>query len=176
MRTLLAKYFSTTWPGRNRSLDQYTYSGWAILDKINIETDSVLDVGCGTNPFKGKIKNLWGIDITDIGSDQVVAIEDYYPDKLYDVALCLGSINFGTEEDIDAGIAGVDRCVKKNSGKVFWRCNPGKADHGNIECNEIDFFPWSQEYLEKFADKYNFNMVDFQIDGKRLYAEWVRKN
>ena len=177
MRTLLEKYFSTAWLNRSRSFDQYQHSGWAILDKINPESDRVLDVGCGTNPFKTKIKNLWGIDITDVGADQVVAIEDYYTDEQYDVALCLGSINFGNEDYINKQVAAVSRCVHPTTGRVFWRCNPGLADHGNDECLNIEFFTWSKECLEHFANAYCFDMVDFQHDSKnRLYAEWRRKS
>jgi len=176
MRTLLQNYFSTTWLEKPRSLEQYKYSGLAILDKIDVENDRVLDVGCGTNPFKGKIKNLWGIDITDVGADQVIDIENFVTDEPFDVALCLGSINFGGEATIDLQMAAINRAVKLDGGRVFWRLNPGRADHGNEECKEITFFPWNRNYLEMFARAYRFDMVDFQEDSNnRLYAEWVRK-
>ncbi len=54
----LDKYFSTHWQS---NIDQYQYSGWALTKKIKL-SESVLDVGCGTNPFKTKIANLTGID------------------------------------------------------------------------------------------------------------------
>jgi hypothetical protein len=54
----LDKYFSTHW---HSNIDQYEYSGWALLQKIKL-SESVLDVGCGTNPFRGRIANLTGID------------------------------------------------------------------------------------------------------------------
>ena len=41
-------------------------------------------------PMKQYLNNVYGIDITDIGADEVVAIEDFKSDERFDVALCLG--------------------------------------------------------------------------------------
>tara|TARA_R110002074_G_scaffold225627_1_gene397212 strand:+ start:287 stop:844 length:558 start_codon:yes stop_codon:yes gene_type:complete len=173
MREQLREYFSTTWLEGDRSLDGYTYTGWSLVDKIQ-PNETVLDIGCGTNPFKDKIPNLWGIDITDVGADEVVAIEDYYPNRTFDVAFCLGSINFGAEEFILEQCAAIDRVVHPEHGRVYWRCNPGKKDHGNTACEDIDFFPWNFDLLNYYAYKNNFKCYDLQKDGRRLYSEWRR--
>ena len=38
---------------------------------------TVLDVGCGYNEFKGKIKNLTGIDPYNFHADWKIALKDY---------------------------------------------------------------------------------------------------
>ena len=54
---------------------------------------TVIDIGCGYNEFKGKIKNLIGIDPYNDRADIDVHTLDYKPDIQFDVAICLGSIN-----------------------------------------------------------------------------------
>lgn len=175
----LNDYFSKFWCS---STDKYIYSGYAIAEKLN-DNDYVIDIGCGTNPFKGHIKNLLGIDPTNIGADVVTTIEDFEPNRSYDVALCLGSINFGTEDIIANQIRKVNSLLHHNA-RVFWRLNPGQHDHVNTQkehldaCDEIDFFPWSFETLGQYASKYGFEQVncanDTNGDHVRLYAEWKR--
>jgi hypothetical protein len=173
MYDLLKNYFSTTWLTGDRTLDQYTYSGWALIDKVQ-EDELVLDVGCGTNPFKGKIKNLVGIDITNVGSDIQVAIEDYYPGMLYDVAFCLGSLNFGSRENVYNQIKKVDSLLK-DDGRIYWRCNPGRRDHNNSQCADVPFFDWNVELHEEWSKEFGYTLQNLQPnDHNRIYAEWVK--
>ena len=52
------RFFGEIWKPRT---NDYDYTGWQLVDEINQRNPrSVLDVGCGLNPFKGKIKNLIG--------------------------------------------------------------------------------------------------------------------
>jgi hypothetical protein len=56
----LNRFFGEIW---KPNTDIYQYSGWKIVEEINKQSPrAVLDVGCGYNPFKGRIKNLRGID------------------------------------------------------------------------------------------------------------------
>jgi len=169
----LNNYFTDTWSSRTTD---YIYSGYAILDKLS-NSDKVLDVGCGTNPFKGKIKNLIGIDPTDHGADIVTTIEDFTPLTKFDVALCLGSINFGSEHIIANQIEKINNLLLPTA-KVFWRLNPGIQDHNNPECEDIEFYPWTFERLADYATKYGFNQIECAMDSNgehvRLYAEWHR--
>lgn len=168
----LKQYFEGPWLKGDRNFDQYTHSGWALVDKIKPD-ETVLDVGCGQNLFKDKIPNLHGIDITDVGADEIVSIEDFRAPHLYDVAFCLGSINFGTKEEIEYQI----HCVVKaltSTGRIYWRCNPGKADHGNKECKNINFFNWTKYQHQYFAHVFGFKISDYQMDGKRIYCVWSR--
>lgn len=173
MHTLLKNYFSTTWLKRNRSLDQYTYSGWALLDKI-APYETVLDVGCGINPFKPYFGDrLWGIDITDVGADEVVAIEDFVSNRKFDVAFCLGSINFGSVETILAQIGAIDKHLTDDA-RIYWRCNPGLHDHGNEMFQGIRVFPWDEGKHYMYADMFGYKVNDIQKDNARLYVEWVK--
>jgi len=169
----LNKYFANTWCS---STSKYIYSGYTILDKLS-DSDNVIDVGCGSNPFKGKIKNLIGIDPTDVGADVVTTIENFTPNTKFNVALCLGSINFGDEHIIANQIKKVNDLLLP-SARVFWRLNPGQHDHNNELCNDIDFYPWTFEELNMYAIKYNFKQINCAFDSNgqhmRLYAEWIR--
>jgi len=168
-QTSLNNYFSTVWQS---NLNQYTYSGWALVDKIKPD-ELVLDVGCGFNEFKRRIPNLVGIDPANDRADFKLPIEYFRNDIKFDVAFCLGSINFGSEINIVNQIACVVNCLKPNS-RIYWRCNPGLADHNNDECKLIDFYPWTIEKHVELADLFGYKLVEIRWDsGNRIYAEWI---
>lgn len=169
----LNNYFSTVWQS---NLNQYKYSGWALVDKIQ-SNELVLDVGCGSNEFKSRILNLVGIDPANNRADIKLPIEYFSADNLnhnrFDVALCLGSINFGSKLNIMNQIACVVNCLKPTA-RIYWRCNPGVADHGNEACKTIDFYPWSIEEHIKLSELFGFRLMVACWDGNRIYAEWTR--
>lgn len=169
----LNNYFSKIW---HRDISNYIYSGYALLDKIH-PMDHVIDIGCGDNPFKGKIKKLVGVDPANPKADVISTIEDFDPGIKFDVALCLGSINFGSDLIIMNQIHKVNQLLNKRA-SVYWRLNPGLHDHGNNESDIIDFYPWSFPRLKFFANLYGFKQSNcaFDTDGHviRLYAEWHR--
>ena len=72
----LNEYFHTVWHRKNGSLDNLEKTGWALINKIN-PGESVIDVGCGANPFKGKIPNLIGFDPAFDQADVKCTIEDF---------------------------------------------------------------------------------------------------
>ncbi len=172
-QSFLNNYFTNNW---RSSISKYIYSGYAILNKIS-DSDSVIDIGCGTNPFKGKIKNLIGIDPTHVGADIINTIENFESSTQFDVALCLGSINFGTDEIISNQINKVNSLLKPTA-KVFWRLNPGRHDHPDKLCEYVDFYPWTFEKLNEYAKEYGFTQINCAKDTDgivvRLYAEWVK--
>ena len=166
----LNDYFANTWKG---SFNEYLYSGYALVDKIQ-PNEWVLDVGCGWNNFKDKIPNLVGIDPAGMGADITVGIDEYKPSRLFDVAFCLGSINFGDEDRIVKQIEKVVACLKP-WGRIYWRCNPGLKDHGNNRVVQVEFFDWSFEKQAEMADRFGFKIAEMRWDqGKRIYAEWIR--
>lgn len=170
----LNKYFSTVW---KPNLDQYKYSGWGLVDKIQ-SNELVLDVGCGFNEFKSRITNLIGVDPANDRADVKLPIEYFAADNAnhnkFDVAFCLGSINFGEYINIVSQIAGVVGCLKPKA-RIYWRCNPGLKDHGNEECNNINFYPWTMEDHVKLADAFKFKLTNVCWDSNnRIYAEWSR--
>jgi hypothetical protein len=166
----LDKYFSTHW---RSNIDQYEYSGWALIQKIKL-SESVLDVGCGTNPFRGRIANLTGIDPAFDQADYKCTIEEFESNVQFNVAFCLGSINFGSEDTILRQISHVVQLLTPHA-RIYWRCNPGRQDHGNEHCQEIDFYNWTPELLHQYAEQFGFRVADLQQDSNnRIYCEWSR--
>lgn len=149
-------------------------SGLLLIDKIKPD-ETVLDVGCGTNPFKNVIPTLLGIDPAFDQAHIKCTIEEFRYDQLFDVAFCLGSINFGDVERIEKQIEKVISHLKPTA-RIYWRCNPGRKDHGNKECEVIDFYPWSIEEHIRLSKKFGFELQEcfFENNGSRIYAEWVR--
>ena len=168
----LNNYFSNHWRGH---LNLYQYSGLSLAKKIK-STEWVLDVGCGINPFKQLIVNLVGIDPAFEQADHQVSIEEFQTDQRFDVAFCLGSINFGNENVILNQIHCVNKLLNPTA-RIYWRVNPGLKDHGNKECQKIDFFPWSKQLLYEYAEKFQFEVKDYKQDlNNRIYCEWARSN
>ena len=174
MRTLLEKYFHDTWPNHHRDMRDYTHSGWELLNQIDLD-EHILDVGCGNNLFRSHYDNLIGIDIANEHADHVVSIELYKPDHRFDVALCLGSLNFGSRSAVQYQIQKVVSLLKPKA-RIYWRCNPGKHDHGNPEFDQIEVYPWTFEDHKRFSKQFGFELKECKWDGdtNRIYAEWIR--
>lgn len=175
----LNQYFRTEWSGNT---PYQKYAGPALIGKIN-PGERVIDVGCGDNFFKGKIPNLIGIDPANDLADIHSTLEDFTTDEKFDVAFCLGSINFGEYTDILRQLEKLNSLMNSTA-RIFWRCNPGRQDHNTIGCKDITFFPWSEELHYHFAEKFGFTvkMITWDTNLKtnrasnRLYAEWVRSS
>ena len=94
------RFFGEIWKPRT---GDYDYTGWALAEDIQKQNPkSVLDVGCGYHPFKGRIDNLVGIDPYNHAADFEVDILDYKV-KLasHDHIIALGSINFNSRDEIE---------------------------------------------------------------------------
>lgn len=174
-QSFLNEYFGQHW---QPSTDAFTYSGYqAIAAKIKPH-ELVLDVGCGRNPFKALLPFVTGVDPAFAEADYRCTIEEFNLGKLYDVALCLGSINFGDDHVIHRQVTKVIDCLKPQA-RVYWRLNPGRQDHASSLCQQIDFYPWTHERLRKLAVYHGFEQRNEQVEGngrvQRLYAEWHRQ-
>jgi hypothetical protein len=166
------KYFGNNW---HPNWDHYDYSGWALIDKINAN-ETILDVGCGFNLFKDTFGNrLHGIDPANKEADELVGIMEFETDKQWDVAFALGSLNFGTAEDVEPQVEKTISLVKPG-GRIYWRQNPGLGDHPWKGVEEIKFFPWSMQLNYEWADKYKCVVVECKWDANsdRIYAEWKK--
>ena len=166
----LDAYFSTVWNGR---IEDRSLSGVSLINEVK-DHERVLDVGCGFNFFKGKIKHLVGIDPANSAADVMTTIENFKSPELFDVAFCLGSVNFGEAEDVRRDLDCVIRNLKPNS-RIYWRCNPGVHDHGNHEFDEIQVFPWTIELQYQFAKEFGYSIKKICWEsGNRIYSEWFR--
>lgn len=170
----LNDYFRNHW---KPSTDAYKFSAHDVIAQKILDHEWLLDVGCGHNPFKGIVKNVVGVDPAFDEADFMVTIEEFYATKKFDVAACLGSLNFGDDAIISRQINKVVECLKPTS-RIYWRLNPGRRDHASERCQGIPFYPWSHRRLQDFAALHNYHQVNEQIESNgqvvRLYAEWHR--
>jgi SAM-dependent methyltransferase len=164
------RFFAEMWKPRT---GDYDYTGWTLVDEVNaLNPDSVLDVGCGYHPFKGRMHNLVGIDPYNNCADYEVDILDYkVRAESHDVILALGSINFNSRDEIEQRFA---HCVGllKTGGKFYLRANPGIAHRTGPY---VDVFAWSFEVVNQFAEIYNLRLDTFKQDtNDRLYFVYTK--
>lgn len=173
-QTQLNEYFVNHWQDGPDPLEGALYDEIASFIR---DDEKVIDIGCGRNLFKDKVKNVLGIDpaFTE-HADVITTLEEYKTDERFDVALCMGSINFGTEDYINSQVEKVVELLKP-TGRVYWKLNPGRKDHISNRCDDVPFFPWSFEKLQQLANKHGYIQRDERTltdDRKvRLYAEWI---
>ena len=165
-RAVLKNYFSKVWQPETK---KFKYSGLAIIDEVNaMSPDNVVDIGCGYNEFKGKIKNLIGIDPYNDRADIDIHTLDYKPDIQFDVAICLGSINFGSSDKILAELENVVNMVK-SGGMLYFRVNPG-IQHDRPAAKWINFYDWDPVFISNAAQHLNCDVLTLrQDDNKRFY-------
>ncbi len=161
----LMRFFGEIWKPRT---DDYTYTGWGLVEEVNSHSPhSVLDVGCGYHPFRGRINNLVGIDPYNNCADYMVDILEYrVPPASHDAIIALGSINFNSRDDIEARFS---HCVDllAPGGRFYLRCNPG-IPHATGPW--VDIFPWSFEIVKELESRYNLVLETFKKDANsRLY-------
>jgi len=161
------RFFAEIWKPRT---NDYDYTGWQLAEEINqLKPNSVLDVGCGYHPFKGRINNIVGIDPYNNCSDYMVDILDYVGS--HDVVIALGSINFNSKDEIESRFK---KCVDilTSGGKFYLRANPGVVHKTGPY---VDIFPWTFEVANEFAEKYNLKLLEFKKDAnQRLYFVYVK--
>lgn len=165
-RAVLSNYFSKVWQPETK---KYKYSGLSIIDEVNsMNPDNVVDIGCGYNEFKGKIKNLVGIDPYNDRADISEHTLDYKPDVEFDVAICLGSINFGSSDKILNELENVVNMVK-SGGFLYFRVNPG-IQHDKPAAKWINFYDWDPIFISNAAEHLNCNVLTLRQDeGDRFY-------
>jgi hypothetical protein len=172
---VLEKYFSKVWQPQTK---KYKYSGLSIIDEINkLNPRRVLDLGCGYNEFKGKISNLIGVDPYNTKADIKSSILDYTNKELFDITICLGSINFGSVDKIYSELEHAVKLTAPN-GLLYFRANPG-TQHTATAAKWIEFFNWSSQFIINSASNLNCKIVDLrQEDGDRgsRYYFVLRKN
>lgn len=167
----LTRFFGEIWKPRT---DDYSYTGWSLVDEINKQDpQSVLDVGCGYHPFKGRIPNLIGIDPFNNCADYMVDILEYkVRPGSHDHIIALGSINFNSRDDIEQRFS---HCVDllATGGRLYMRVNPGISHKTGPY---VDIFPWNFEVVKEFEEKYNLHLETFKKDANdRLYFVYQKK-
>ena len=160
----LEEHFRNNW---KPDYSKFKHSGWKLLDEID-KDEHILDIGCGYNLFKEHFPNLYGIDPYNNKADIVINTIDYKPKEKFDVILCLGSINFGSQSKIETEVAHCASLLEKG-GTMFFRVNPG-VPHDKPESKWIDFFAWNVPFIIELAEKLNLKVLDIRDDtNKRKY-------
>jgi hypothetical protein len=166
---VLTKYFSKVWQPETK---KYKYSGLAIIDEVNaMDPTAVIDIGCGYNEFRGKIQNLIGIDPYNHRADVKATVLEYQvTDIKYDVAICLGSINFGSSDKIIKELTAAVNLVK-DGGVLYFRVNPGQQ-HTAPESQWINFYDWDPVFISNMAKQLNCELLAIRKDLNRIYFVW----
>ena len=170
---VLEQYFSRVWQSETK---KFKYSGLSIIDEVNaMRPREVIDIGCGYNEFKGKIDNLTGIDPYNNRADIETSVIDYKTDTKYDVAICLGSINFGSTDKIIEELTAVVNLTSP-SGLIYFRVNPGRQ-HDAPESKWINFYDWDPVFISNIARYLDCRLVTLRQDtGDRFYFVLKKKN
>lgn len=170
-------FIQGTEPNNNRHvyLSKWQYSGYTLLDKISPD-ESVIDIGCGRNLFKPYLPKLIGVDPATDEADYKLPILEFETLEKFDVALCLGSVQFGDIDNIRAHLLKISSLLKP-TGRIYWRCNekPWLPKW---------FFKWSFDLHKTLSEEFGYDLKECKWDyytvdddrGYRIYAEWIRKS
>lgn len=148
---------------RPKEIQKFAENSSNMIDEINLAKPSiVIDLGCGTNLYKQKIKNLIGIDILSKDEDITCAIEDIdtiFQPRIADVVLALGSINFGNDKLILEQLTQAKNICKHN-GLIYFRCNHNPT-------HEI-YYNWDIDKLNYYTKKLKFEYNQFPTIIKKI--------
>jgi len=161
----IARFFSDTSGAWRPANFHFTHSGESVVKEVNaLHPRFVVDVGCGYNLLKGKIPNLVGIDLVNSHADLMCdMLEAPLAVEAFDVALALGSINFGDEDLIKAQIAKVLSWLKPG-GRLFMRVNP------NTLTSTIQYYPWTRQKIMEFTDLFGLDLETGIADDQDVLA------
>jgi hypothetical protein len=169
---VLRRYFSTVWQPQTK---KYKYSGLSIVDEVNSMCPrAVIDVGCGYNEFKGKIHNLTGIDPWNHRADIQTSVVNFIPEEKYDVAICLGSINFGSTDKIVNEMTAVTNLLREG-GLMYFRVNPGEQ-HAAPESKWINFYDWDPTFISNMAQYLDCRLLTLRKDVGNRFFFVLKKN
>jgi hypothetical protein len=169
---VLRRYFSTVWQPQTK---KYKYSGLSIVDEVNAMCPrAVIDVGCGYNEFKGKIHNLTGIDPWNHRADIQTSVVNFIPEEKYDVAICLGSINFGSTDKIVNEMTAVTNLLREG-GLMYFRVNPGEQ-HAAPESKWINFYDWDPTFISNMAQYLGCRLLTLRKDVGNRFFFVLKKN
>jgi hypothetical protein len=158
-------------------LEGFSYSGFNLVDEVNqLKPNKIVDVGCGENLFKGLIQNLYGFDpIFHSNLDQQASIDtiDFDANSI-DVALCLGSIQYG---DANVQFNQLTKVVSwvKPGGYIVMRKWPflDYVGHHEEYLKKINRICYSDFYI--WTEKLNLTVYkEIKLDINRNFPELER--
>jgi hypothetical protein len=173
-------YWDQLWPAKLRVsgdngkklLENTTYTGLSLVDSVNaLDPALVLDVGCGQNFYKDKIKNLVGVDI--FGSDCDVQL-DYFNsdyDIKADVILVLGVLEYGSPELVLRKLQRIKQNCYAGT-QIFFRFNVSPIfGHEIMPGKDICFFMNKAVYTPE-----QWNQAVEKAGFEILFSDWDTEN
>ena len=167
----IKEFFGKTW--NQTEVDEH------VVDRIKY-AKSVIDIGCGFNPYKKFNHNLTGVDLVNEECD----ILDFDSMGLkYDVAICYGILHFNSYDWIRERLEWAVNHIKED-GEILIKVNPSKKEDQAVELRSSDvvwFERWNHGLAQHFAEIYNLevwnwrewrnpldNSVRYKFDYRRI--------
>lgn len=148
-------------PSSWKTRSNYVVAGENLIDEINdLNPKLVIDAGCGHNQFKGKVKNLVGFDILNFpNADFISSIQDAdFKTQSADVVIALGSIQFGTKQEVYEDVGKIASWLKP-SGYIVMRVLKDQVVLGPLGNKPSLFrYYWSEEDIDILSTKYNLTV------------------
>jgi hypothetical protein len=90
----------------------------------------------------------------------------------FNVALCLGAVNFGTLDEIRDKLTAIIGMLRRRDARIYFRFYtvPPKGA-------PADFFPWTYELVGQLAREFDFEIMGMAPDADAtIFAEWWSNN
>jgi len=156
--------------GYNEYVSKFTYetrkyTGDWLLKNILTESGEnalVLDVGCGINPFKGKIKNLIGVEPGTWGNADIQTdlngAHKLFQKEQFDWVLAIGILHHHDELTIHKMVEQLKDLIKPN-GYIACLCKPHNdipelQDHPDFGAPAY-LYPWFNETTDILTQEHN---------------------
>ena len=137
----------------------FAHAGQNLVEEINsLNPNLVVDVGCGSNYFKNKIKNLIGFDICDYPEvDFNCAIEDMVLNSgSVDVILALGSLQYTDRDLIYKDISKIVNWLRPG-GFIVVRIAKFVSESMSVKTRHP--YRWSQEWFDKLSTDFKLTTI-----------------
>jgi cyclopropane fatty-acyl-phospholipid synthase-like methyltransferase len=144
-----------------------------IVAEISDE-ETVLDVGCGYNPFKGRIKQLTAIDKYNPCADILTDMMDFRQESaFYDVIIALGSTNLHSFNLIEQQIEKLVYWCKPG-GRIYMRVNPQTE---KVTSPKFATYAWAIKDIAYFTRKHSLEIIKPVVltDSLRYTFTWQKQ-
>lgn len=152
------KFDPSNWEGY-KVWFQYTHTGMNLIEEINeLDPDLVIDVGCGHNRFKGKIRRIIGFDQEPFPfADLHMSIEEInFRTESADVVMCLGSVQFGDRDFVRNQMKKISSWVKPG-GFIVMRTMNQFFKKGTYPYQEAHYI-WTKDDAKTIGEENNLSI------------------
>lgn len=135
------------------------YTGEWLLKEIEKDGEDVivLDIGCGKNPFKNRIKNVIGVEPGNWGNPDLnlncTEAFSLFRENSIDWILSIGVLHHSNTEEIHEMVEQMKAMVKPN-GKIACLCKPVDG-YPKLDKDGPQIYPWTYETCDALTDAHN---------------------